>query len=40
MYVCEPEGKIIGEGVARSKKDAEQKAAKSALMHYGLIHGF
>jgi ribonuclease-3 len=40
MYVCEPDGKVIGEGVARSKKDAEQKAAKSALMHYGLIHGF
>jgi ribonuclease-3 len=40
MFVCEPEGKVIGEGVARSKKEAEQKAAKSALMHYGLIHNF
>ena len=40
MYVLDPAGHKIGTGVARSKKDAEQKAAKDALNHYGLTNGY
>jgi len=40
MFVRDNENKIIGEGIARSKKEAEQKAAKSALMHFGISNGF
>ena len=34
------ENNIIGEGIARSKKEAEQKAAKAALMHFGISNGY
>lgn len=40
MYVCHIEGHKIGEGIARSKKEAEQKAAKNALLHFGLCNGY
>jgi ribonuclease-3 len=40
MFVRDIDNKIIGEGVARSKKEAEQKAAKAALMHFGISNGF
>ena len=40
MYVLDPSGFKIGNGIARSKKDAEQKAAKDALNHYGLTNGY
>jgi len=40
MYVCDVHGKKIGRGSARSKKEAEQKSAKAALLHFGLINGY
>jgi len=40
MFVKDNDGVIIGEGIAHSKKDAEQKAAKNALMHFGISNGF
>jgi ribonuclease-3 len=40
MFVRNTDNTIIGEGIARSKKEAEQKAAKSALMHFGISNGF
>lgn len=40
MYVCDIHGNRIGTGEARSKKEAEQKSAKAALLHFGLINGF
>ena len=40
MFVRNNDNAIIGEGVARSKKEAEQKAAKAALMHFGISNGF
>jgi len=40
MFVRDTDNAIIGEGIARSKKEAEQKAAKSALMHFGISNGF
>lgn len=40
MSVLDHNSNIIGVGVARSKKEAEQKAAKDALNRYGLINGF
>ena len=40
MFVRDTDNVIIGEGIARSKKEAEQKAAKSALMHFGISNGF
>jgi len=40
MNVIDHNDTIIGSGIARSKKEAEQKAAKDALNHYGLINGF
>ena len=40
MFVRDTDSTIIGEGIARSKKEAEQKAAKSALMHFGISNGF
>ena len=40
MYVMDINGNKIGTGTARSKKEAEQRAAKDALNHYGLINGF
>ena len=35
-------GAIIsgGKGDAKSKKEAEQKAAQSALMNYGITNGY
>lgn len=40
MYVCDIHGNEIGCGEARAKKEAEQKAAKAALLHFGLINGY
>ncbi len=40
MIVRDENNAIIGEGIARSKKEAEQKAAKSALMYFGISNGF
>jgi hypothetical protein len=40
MIVRDNDNNIIGEGIAHSKKEAEQKTAKSALMHFGIINGF
>ena len=40
MFVRDIDNNIIGEGIARSKKEAEQKAAKAALMHFGISNGF
>jgi ribonuclease-3 len=31
---------IIGTGIAKSKKEAQQKAAKSALMYFGISNNF
>ena len=30
-------GNIIGEGIAKAKRESEQKAAENALKHYGMI---
>lgn len=40
MFVRDIENNIIGEGIARSKREAEQKAAKSALMYFGISNGY
>jgi ribonuclease-3 len=40
MFVRDNNNHIIGEGIARSKKEAEQKAAKAALMHFGISNGY
>jgi len=40
MFVRDNDNIIIGEGIARSKKEAEQKAAKAALMHFGISNGY
>jgi ribonuclease-3 len=40
MIVRDNDNIIIGEGIARSKKEAEQKAAKAGLMHFGISNGF
>lgn len=40
MFVKDIDNNIIGEGIAKSKKEAEQKAAKAALMHFGISNGF
>jgi len=40
MFVRDVDNNIIGEGIARSKKEAEQKAANAALMHFGISNGF
>ena len=40
MYVQDVNGNKIGTGQARSKKEAEQRAAKNALHHYGLFNGY
>jgi dsRNA-specific ribonuclease len=40
MYVCDMNGNEIGCGESRLKKEAEQKAAKAALLHFGLINGY
>ena len=36
MYVKDISGEIIGEGISKSKKEAEQLAAKQALMYFGI----
>ena len=40
MYVLDTEGKKIGSGYAKSKKEAEQRAAKYALYQYGIKNGY
>lgn len=40
MNVYDYNNLIIGTGTAKSKKEAEQKAAKNALNKYGLINGY
>jgi ribonuclease-3 len=40
MFVRDINNIIIGEGIARSKKEAEQIAAKDALMHFGISNGY
>ena len=40
MFVRDNDNNIIGEGIARSKKEAEQKAAKAGLMHFGISNGY
>jgi ribonuclease-3 len=40
MFVKDIDQNIIGEGIGRSKKEAEQKAAKAALMHFGISNGY
>jgi ribonuclease-3 len=40
MIVKDTDGNQIGIGTARSKKEAQQMAAKKALKHFGLINGF
>ena len=30
------DGNIIGEGIAKAKRESEQKAAENALKHYGI----
>jgi len=40
MFVRDTDNNIIGDGIARSKKEAEQKAAKAALMYFGISNGF
>ncbi len=39
MFVRDNNNNIIGEGIAKSKKDAEQKAARAALMYFGISNG-
>jgi ribonuclease-3 len=36
MCVKNINGKIIGQGISKSKKEAEQLAAKQALMYFGI----
>lgn len=40
MYVADTDGKNIGSGYAKSKKEAEQRAARQALYQYGIRNGF
>jgi len=40
MIVRDNDNVIIGEGIAKSKKEAEQKAAKAGLMHFGISNTF
>ena len=40
MFVRDTDNNIIGEGIARSKKEAEQIAAKKALQYFGISNGF
>jgi ribonuclease-3 len=37
MYVTNTSGKKVGQGVGKSKKEAEQNAAKSALEYFGIM---
>lgn len=38
MYVKSPKGKIIGKGFGKSKKEAEQYAARAALKYYKVLN--
>jgi dsRNA-specific ribonuclease len=40
MVVYNIEGEIIGSGIQKNKRDAEQSAAKEALSYYGIVHKF
>ena len=40
MCVRDTNGNIIGKGDAKSKKEAEQKAAQNALKNYGITNGY
>jgi len=40
MFVRDIDNNIIGEGIARSKKEAEQKAANAALKFFGISNGY
>ena len=40
MIVRDINKNVIGEGIARSKKEAEQLCARTALMHFGISNGF
>jgi ribonuclease-3 len=40
MCVRDINGSIIGKGDAKSKKEAQQKAAQCALMNYGITNGY
>jgi ribonuclease-3 len=40
MTINDIDGNRIGIGTARSKREAQQMAAKKALRHFGLINGF
>ena len=40
MYVTDTTGKNIGSGYAKSKKEAEQRAARQALYQYGIRNGY
>ncbi len=40
IIVRNQEGKIVGEGISFVKKDAEVRAAKSALNYYGIMDGY
>jgi ribonuclease-3 len=40
MIVRDLDNNIIGEGIAKSKKEAEQKSAKAALMYFGISNGY
>ena len=40
ITVSSPNGRVIGKGKARSKKEAEQKSAKQALNHFGITNKF
>ncbi len=40
MIVRDPDNNIIGEGKARTKQEAEQKAAQKALKFFGISTGF
>ena len=40
MIVRDTNEEVIGDGIAHSKKEAEQKAAKEALMHFGISNGY
>jgi ribonuclease-3 len=38
MYVKDINGKVIGEGICKSKREAEQLAAKQSLMYFGICN--
>ena len=38
--VADIDGKPVGEGFAKSKKEAEQIAAKKALVYFGIVENY